>query len=379
MTSDNHGPWLESLYVDGVRNLATQRMEFAPGGNVIVGPNGSGKSSILEAVSLLATGRSFRSNAMGPVIQHGREDCVVQARVVVNSGTWSLGMRRTRSGELTLRINGEPATSLAEFATVLPAIIIDPTSTELVGGPPEGRRRLLDGALFHVEQGFIDIWRRYQRALKQRNAGLRHGTIDSNDPWLPELVKAGTILTAHRAGLVERLGPVFARVLAELSPDLASIQLAYRPGWDQAGTLEAAMSKSLESDQARGFTHVGPHRGDLRLLWAGRSAAEVVSRGQLKLTTIALRLAQGQLMAEGQSGVPVYAVDDMAAELDLNHLVRVGELLKAAASQVLITTVGEQAVAGLWSAGAKKLFHVEQGAVVADAASPGESNELHDG
>ena len=375
MTKDNHGPWLESLYVEGVRNLATQRIEFSVGGNVIAGPNGSGKSSILEGVSLLATGRSFRSNTIGPVIQHDREDCVVQARVVVKAGVLSLGMRRTRTGELTLKINGEPVASLAEFATVLPTIIIDPTSTELVGGPPEGRRRLMDGALFHVEQGFINIWRRYQRALKQRNAGLRHGTIGRDDPWLPELVKTGSILTTQRASLVAELGPVFEGVMAELSPELASVSLSYRPGWDQAGTLEAGLVRSLESDRARGFTHVGPHRADLRLQWGGRPAAEVMSRGQLKLTTIALRLAQGRLMAHGRGGSPVYAVDDIAAELDLDHAARVGDLLESEASQVLITTVSEQEVAGFWSGANKKLFHVERGAVTGSQGS-GRGNNL---
>ena len=375
MTKDNHGPWLESLYVEGVRNLTTQRIEFSAGGNVIAGPNGSGKSSILESVSLLATGRSFRSNTIGPVIQHDREDCLVQARVVVKAGVLSLGMRRTRTGELTLKINGEPAASLAEFATVLPTIIIDPTSTELVGGPPEGRRRLMDGALFHVEQGFINIWRRYQRALKQRNAGLRHGTIGRDDPWLPELVKTGSILTTQRASLVEELGPVFEGVMAELSPELASVCLSYRPGWDQAGTLEAGLVRSLESDRARGFTHVGPHRADLRLQWGGRPAAEVMSRGQLKLTTIALRLAQGRLMADGRGGSPVYAVDDIAAELDRDHAARVGGLLESEASQVLITTVSEQEVAGFWSGANKKLFHVEQGVVTGSPGS-GRGNNL---
>lgn len=163
--------------------------------------------------------------------------------------------------------------------------------------------------------------------------------------------------------------------MAELSPELASVCLSYRPGWDQAGTLEAGLVRSLESDRARGFTHVGPHRADLRLQWGGRPAAEVMSRGQLKLTTIALRLAQGRLMAHGRGGSPVYAVDDIAAELDLDHAARVGDLLESEASQVLITTVSEQEVAGFWSGANKKLFHVEQGAVTGSQGS-GRGNNL---
>ena len=41
--------------------------------------------------------------------------------------------------------------------------------------------------LFHVERGFYPVWRRYQRALKQRNTALRQGaSLRALSAWNPE-------------------------------------------------------------------------------------------------------------------------------------------------------------------------------------------------
>lgn len=312
---------------------------------------------------MLSTGRSFRSASARSVIQHGREDCVVQANIRDRGAVRSLGIRRSKSGELTLRLDGEPLSSLAEFAAQVPTIIVDPSSTETISGPPELRRRLIDGTLFHVEPDFLGVWRRYQRILKQRNAMLRRGMMRGQDPWLGELSKVGGELTDYRADLVSRLGPVFQAILAELNDTLLDAELVFRPGWDASLSLEAGLVRSVESDVSQGFTHVGPHRADVRLQWQGRPVGDVFSRGQLKLAVIALRLAQGRVLADSHKGAPLYLVDDLTAELDEGHALQVCRLLEQTNSQVVLTTVSELAQERSWMQGVTSVFHVEQGCV----------------
>jgi len=355
--------WLESVYIDGVRSLSAQRLNMGPKINLISGRNGSGKSSIVEALSMLSTGRSFRSSSARSVIQHGRDDCIVQANLRYRGAVRSLGIRRSKSGELTLRLDGEPLSSLAEFAAQVPTIIVDPSSTETISGPPELRRRLVDGTLFHVEPNFLGVWRRYQRILKQRNAMLRRGMMQGQDPWLGELSKVGGELTNYRADLVSRVGPVFQAILAELNDTLLDAELVFRPGWDASVSLEAGLARSVESDVSQGFTHVGPHRADVRLQCQGRPMGDVFSRGQLKLAVIALRLAQGRVLAESDKGAPLYLVDDLTAELDEDHALQVCRLLEQTNSQVVLTTVSELAQERSWMQGVTSVFHVEQGCV----------------
>lgn len=356
---------LERLMIDGVRNLAQQRVELRPGPSLFFGDNGSGKTSVLEAVHLIGTGRSFRTHTARPLIMHGSDCCFVQARIVKSKQQHSAGIRRHRSGESELRLDGEEATSLAALAELLPLVLLDTDGLELVTGAPEQRRRYLDGALFHVEQPFLEVWRRFQRVLRQRNAGLRRGMLAEDGVWLEELARAGEALTQSRARMAATLETLFLELVAGLSGELGDVSLAFRQGWDQKQSLLAALQGSIESDQGQGFTRVGPHRADLKVLWGGRSAADVMSRGQTKLTVAALRLAQGRLIEQRLGFPPVYLVDDMAAELDRGHARRVCGVLAASGGQVLMTAVDRNDIESIWPGNELSLFHVEQGSVLA--------------
>ena len=89
-----------------------------------------------------------------------------------------------------------------------------------------------------------------------------------------------------------------------LSADLAGLEVVFRPGWDRSQTLLEALERNADSDAAQGFTQVGPHRADLRLMREGVLAAEVLSRGQMKLTLVALKLVQGRLIEEASAAAP---------------------------------------------------------------------------
>lgn len=334
-------------------------------GNLFHGLNGSGKTSLLEAIHLLAVGRSFRSHIARPVITHGEEHCLVQANVHRGSLRQSIGIQRQRAGGTVLRINGESAQSQAQLAAALPVVLLDTESLDLVYGAPESRRRYVDGTLFHVEQGFLGDWRRYMRVLKQRNAGLRRGIIDADDAWLDELVRAGEMLAQARDGIVEQLSGRFAQIALGLSPSLQGVELNSRNGWDATMSLREALEKSRQSDRDRGFTQVGPHRADVRIRLNGRAAADNLSRGQSKLVLTALKLAQGEVIADLTSAPPVYLVDDIIAELDVPHAQKVCELLAQRRGQVFMTAVEEPSLRRFWPGEEFKMFHVEQGLIQA--------------
>ena len=354
-----------SASVSGVRNLTSDTIEFHPQGNVFFGLNGSGKTSVLEALHLLAMGRSFRSHSLRPVIHHDAQSCMVTAKVEKAGLVQHMGMERTRSGDSTLRLNGKNVASLSSLAELLPLVLLDTEGLELIFGSPDNRRRYLDGTLFHVEHLFLEVWRRYQRTLKQRNAGLRRGIMASDDAWLADLARAGDALTETRRSLALRLAAAFKDVAGRLSPSLCNIDLVFKQGWDERVQLIDALVGSVESDHQRGFTQLGPHRADLRLRLDGRSAADNLSRGQAKLAVAALRLAQGVVLAESQGVPPVYLVDDITAELDENHAAKVCEILVSQGGQVFIAAVESGEVARFWPERAFKMFHVEQGTIKA--------------
>jgi len=354
---------LERVFIDGVRNLTGQKLVLAPGANLFFGLNGSGKTSVLEAISLLATGRSFRTFSAKSLIQHESDQCLVQAHVQYSGARYNLGIQRHRSGAAVLRRDGVNVPSIADLASVLPTVLVDTASLELITGSPEGRRRYLDAVLFHVEQMFLESWRRYHRALRQRNAGLRRGTLAQDDVWINELAKTGEALSATRVSAIAKLAVIFSDLAPHLSDALSGIELSFRPGWSVEYDLRAALERSAVSDRKQGFTHAGPHRADIKITVGGRPAAEVLSRGQLKLAVLALKLAQGRLLTEARELTPVFLVDDIAAELDEHHAKRVCGMLAGSKSQVLLTAVERGDLERLWPAEPPLMFHVEQGAI----------------
>jgi DNA replication and repair protein RecF len=274
-----------------------------------------------------------------------------------------MGLEKHLDGGVKARVAGENVSSLSELALHLPLVLLDTESMGIVTGPPEGRRRLLDGTLFHVEQGFLPLWKRYALAVRQRNSGLRRGILETDKAWRQEIADTGTLLTEHRATIATKLAEELATLAPALSDDLAGLEVVFRAGWDRKEALSEALERNADSDAAQGFTQVGPHRADLRLMQDGVLAAEVLSRGQLKLALVALRLVQGFLI-EGASAVPpLYLVDDLHAELDQAHCASVCEQL-GRGRQVVLTAVDRGSLEIAWGEGALNLFHVEQGRVL---------------
>jgi DNA replication and repair protein RecF len=355
---------LEHIVIEGVRNLSAVKIELAPGATALFGANGSGKTSFLEAVHLLGAGRSFRTHQSKPMIQHGMDQCRVVGRVKQSGHTLTMGIEKHRDGTVRARVDGENTSSLSELAQHLPLILLDTDGLGVVTGPPEGRRRLLDGTLFHVEQGFLSLWRRYAQTVRQRNSGLRRGILDSDKAWRHELAETGELLTELRAHAAAQFAEKLIEMAPTLSADLAGLEVVFRRGWDRSQTLLQALERNAESDAAQGFTQVGPHRADLRLMREGVVASEVLSRGQMKLTLVALKLVQGRLIEEVSAAAPLYLVDDLPAELDRTHCANVCEQL-GSGRQVVLTAVDRTSLEAAWGESPLSLFHVEQGQMIA--------------
>jgi DNA replication and repair protein RecF len=351
------------LHVTALRRLMDVDLRPATGINLITGDNGAGKTSLLEGLHLLAYGRSFRGRVRDGLIRTGSEAVEVFAewREDINGRTRRAGMRH--SGQRWEgRLDGETVSQLGDLCAALAVVTFEPGSHALVTGGGEPRRRLVDWGLFHVEHDFLGLWRRYTRALKQRNALLKARVRDHQlDAWDHELAEAGEPLTRRRQAYLDELEPVVQTLAAELVPSLGQARLAFQPGWSRDNvSLADALLVARDRDLANGFTSVGPHRADWRIDYATLSARETLSRGQAKLTALAVLLAQAEHHAAARGEWPVVALDDLASELDRNHQRRVLAKLLASGAQVFIT--GTEMLPAFTDLDVPvKRFHVEQG------------------
>ena len=329
------------LNIERVRNLKAVALQELQPFNVFYGPNGSGKTSILEAIHLLATGRSFRTHIPKNYIQNETANAIVFAQ----SATEKIGMQKLLSGEQLIKVNGDHIATQGQLAKLLPLQHIDPQSTDIIDHGAKPRRQLIDWLMSHVEPEFYHAWQYYSRALKQRNSLLksrRNISLNELEPWNKMLGEYGEMLHSQRSGIFEQWKVYFEQDLKHLLPDV-ELQLEYSPGFHTELGLLNDLTVHHQKDVDRRYTEYGPHRADLRLKTTLGDADVVLSRGQKKLLIMALKLSQ-IAMLHACNKETVVLLDDLTAELDLTAQRRLIERLSQLGSQVFITTLEHESV-----------------------------------
>ncbi len=349
------------LRLEGLRILGSVELEPGSGWNSLVGPNGSGKTSVLEGLFLLGHGRSFRRGNSDALIRRGEAGLSVFAEIEMGERSHRIGLTRT-ARDWQARIDGETVSSLGQLFKRAPVLCFEPDSHALISGAADERRRFLDWGLFHVEQDFLGVWRRYQRALKQRNALLKQsGSLPELSVWDTELCEQGGALDVLRSNYTRALQPHLESLTELLVPELGRLEIRYASGWrSETMGLADALELSRDRDRQQGNTSVGPHRADLAQAYDGLGSREHYSRGQEKLTALILRLAQARLHADRTGSWPLLLLDDLGSELDAEHLERA--LVTIGNMPVQRWVTGTSGLTGLQRDQTVR-FHVEQGRV----------------
>ena len=362
--------YLHRLHISNFRNLTEQSVELCSGFNFLYGRNGAGKTAVLEAVHLLARGRSFRTPKVSTVITHGQSQLVIRGDVVNSVGQHlTLATSKSRNGRTELRINGHTELRASALAKHLPVQTLLPQAADLVLGGPGERRGFLDWGVFHVEQRFVDVSRNYRRVLNQRNAWLKslggHDPGAGRDPWMKQLCELGIQIGEMRDAYIDHFAPLFHRALDQLSPQLA-VRIDYDWGGLQgSGEAEKKLGESWPRDVKFGVTHRGPHRADLRFTTGAQDASDTVSRGQAKLISSAAILAQAELLYRHSNAKSLVLIDDFGAELDAEHWQRFLSTLLGLECQVLATSTLALDTTLSWVNELQELrvFHVKQGRI----------------
>jgi DNA replication and repair protein RecF len=347
---------LVRLRAEHVRCL--ERVELEPtSANLIFGENASGKTSLLEAIFLLGRGRSFRGAGRSAVISDGQDALTVSGKIRRSSRDVPIGISIDRSQPPQIRVDGESAEGLAVLAEWVPVQIVDPAIHNLVDEGPGVRRRFMDWGVFHVEHRFLDVWRRYHRCMRQRNAALR-GAAGQLTAWEEQLAEAAEELAMMRERYMERLRPHVEALGERLLDSRPTVE--HRRGWSSTRSFRAALESSRDRDVRYGITHIGPHRSDLTLGLDEKTARGRVSRGQQKLLAATLILGQLKHLIDEVSLRPILLLDDLPAELDKDSLARVLDVIRTLQAQVFVTALDPDS---LELDGPVSVFHVEQGKV----------------
>jgi DNA replication and repair protein RecF len=347
---------LRCLVVENFRNIVSARVDLAPTLTVISGDNAAGKTSLLEALHVLARARSFQRVPLDRLVRHGAPGLLVHG-VVETDTTHRLGLQRA-DGATRVRLDGGDVRSLSEVAWLLPVQVINTQSQRFLTDGPADRRAFMNWGVFHVEHGFRALWRRYDRALRQRNAALKQQDWRMVAALDPEVSVGGEAMDQARRRFLDALEPHWREQVDRWLPAL-SLRWSYRRGWRQEEPLADSLKRTATKDRELGYTASGPHRADLRISADGEDAGQRLSRGQQKMAVVALQLALLQLLKSVQRQRPLLLIDDLPAELDEGHRKALLDEAVATGAQIVVTTIDRAAIPVANTA--CRWFHVEQG------------------
>ena len=207
---------IQHLHMQSFRRFQDVTIQFEPGFNILTGLNGSGKTSVLEALHLMAYGRSFRGRVRDGLIRQGDAALNVFVQWATLNGQQHKAGLRHAGHTWQARLDGVDVQQLTQLCAELTVVSFEPGSHALIDGSSELRRRYLDWAVFHVEHEFTVQSRRYARALKQRNALLRQPQGGAQlDAWEHELAQSGEAITLFRQFSLDALQPWLAQMLAK--------------------------------------------------------------------------------------------------------------------------------------------------------------------
>jgi len=371
---------LVSLDLANFRNYASLHFEPPGGVCVFLGRNAQGKSNLLEAISLLATGKSFRAAREVDLVRRNTPLARVAARVRTRNADVQVACIITRVGEGARKrfLRQGRTVPYAQFLGGISAVTFMPADLQLVAGPPAVRRRFLNVALSQSDRAYYRAHASYTKAVLQKNALLRspagadRGLLAT---YNQQLGTAGAQVIRARAAYVRALDREAAAVHARWVGDDQQLRMAYAsspalPDGDiSPGAVLRALENALEAisgaELARKMSLVGPHRDDVTFWLGDQPLARFGSQGQQRTAVLAAKAAEYALLAQATSEAPLLLLDDVFSELDAERRRSFMGSIEGC-EQAFVTSTDAPDVASL---GEASMFEIDSGRLYAKATA----------
>lgn len=333
---------LEKLSLKNFRNYKERIFSFAPGVNLLYGENGVGKTSVLEAIYLLSTGKSFRSPSLDPLIRKGAESLLIQAIFRKEEQAYRLNFLYNGK-EKKVTLQGTPLTRYADLLGLFPSVLYSTQDHQLIAGSPSERRRFLNIILGQTDPDYVTHFIRFMRCLKQRNTLLKGKNLTALSPFEVMLARSGRYIMKKRWELTQFLQQRAKEHAKHLTAYDEEYSLSYQssvPFVNDPAALEEALKKQwhedLDKDALYGSTSSGPHRDDVSLLFNGKSAKQFASEGQKRTLLSAMKFAEYDFIREKFGKAPLFSIDDFTVHLDPDRINKLTSELTGS-SQVFLT------------------------------------------
>ncbi len=342
---------ITKLTLQNFRNFSEEDFDFSPDTTVLIGANASGKTTVLEALFLLATGKSFRAEKDIEMISFNDEIGRVEGKIEITQSSnnpitqpvfeqLNLEIVLTRGEVMGITAPVKKYTvndvgkRMLDFAGRLKVVLFWPQDLELVTDSPSLRRRYLDFVLMQCDREYRRSLISYEKGLRQRNKLLeairdtgahRHQLIF----WDQLIIKNGEYITRRREEYINFINN-FQFSIFNFQSNLKSQFPNYQLDYDKSIISRVRLDQYSEEEIASGMTLVGPHRDDIIFKIKDqkskiknneefRNLSQYGSRGEQRLAILWLKLGELAYIEEKTEEKPVLLLDDILSELDHEH------------------------------------------------------------
>jgi DNA replication and repair protein RecF len=335
---------ISTLRLQNFRSYRNESFEFDKGINIIVGPNASGKTNLLEAILVLASGKSYRSKDE-ELVSLGKPWARLEGYFEHSNRVAKIEPNNNR--KKTFLLDNKPFSRLS-FDKTLPVVLFEPNHLQIITLGPQQRRDYFDDLLQRSLPGFKSLGASYKRALAQRNALLKHGPSFGAQQlfaWDVRLSELGSKLSEARQKLIDDINQNLSKTYSQIAHHKTNVLLKYESHFPVASYASKMLSKlqtSVDRDFMIGFTSVGPHREDISFLIKDKPISQTASRGETRSILLALKIFELELLEKQRDQKPIFLLDDVFSELDGARRHALVDYLKN--HQVIITTTDAEAV-----------------------------------
>ena len=339
---------IEKIELFNYRNYGTETIKFFDGLNIVYGKNAQGKTNMLEAILYCCIGKSLRVNKDNQVIGFDKSNAKIKLTVQKKYEKTIIEIFFPREGKKTIKINGLPIKKIGELMGEFNAVFFSPDELKLIKETPEDRRRFMDIHISQTSKKYFYLLSRYDKILSNRNKLLKSGqsvqTINETlSIWNAQLSQTGSEIIYYRLQFINKLTPLCEKVHSYLSGGSEKIKIDYMGEQGSQKEIEQKLLNTLKSNFEKelklGYTTVGPHRDDIKILVNNIDVRTYGSQGQQRTSALALKLAEIEIINLEKNETPVLLLDDVLSELDS---ARRKKLLKfSSKTQTILTTVEE--------------------------------------
>jgi DNA replication and repair protein RecF len=324
-----------NIYVENYRNIALANVDFCEGTNVLIGENAQGKTNLLEAIYMTALGKGFRQATDKESIRFGEEYCFIKNKYTDDIRDMEISMRIFADKRLKrVEQNKVKVSRTSDMVGCFKIVLFCPEHLSVIKEGPALRRNFLDVAISQIRPLYLKSLQRYQVILKERNALIKvgeenRGQFDSMiDLFSEQLATEAAVITGYRVKYINKLKKYVAECFKEMTGEKEVPEIEYisscKLSEDMCFDLEKCKNAYFElysnrhdREIAAGSSLWGIHKDDMEITLNGNRARIFASQGQQRSLSLALKLAEGEIIREDCGGdYPVFLFDDVLSELD---------------------------------------------------------------